>query len=109
MRFKLIYDDVCQKLHINCLKDENEDVILPKNPDQHVFYPLHNKLLKKATQEFQELIDPVDAEFFKEISDDIKRLTDLKSEKMHDLRVKYNEKIMEKAIQFKSENAEYFI
>ena len=109
MRFKLYFNEQTQALDINCLKDTHSDTILPTDPEQHVYFPIPNDLLKEVHDYLVPLIEDTVSEEYLQIQETIKALNDRKRNLINDLRVKINPKIMAKCETFKDEHAEYFI
>lgn len=110
MRFKLFFNEQKNKLEINCLNDnKNKDIILPDDPEQHLYFPIPNTMKKDISAKLETLIsDEVSAEFIA-LGNEIKALTDRRREMVNELRKKINPEIMEKCEEFRAENAEHFI
>jgi hypothetical protein len=109
MRFKLYFNEQQQALDINCLKDENSDVILPEDPAQHVYFPIPNELRGEMHKLLVPLIEDTVSEEYLQIQESIKALNEKKRSLINELRIAINPKIMAKCEEFKKENAEYFI
>lgn len=109
MRFKLYYSEKDKLLKINCLKDNFPDIILPENPDQHVYYPIPDELYEDIKKELNSIIPNEYIEIVKDLDEQISDLMKIRSECINDLRIKINPVIMERCKEFKLENAEYFI
>jgi hypothetical protein len=110
MRFKLFFNEKEQKLDFNCLTDSNTDIILPENPEQHVYYPIPNDLQREMKAALMPLIE--DENISQEIADlqvEIKNILEKRRQLIYDLRMKLNPSIIEVCKQFKEDNAEYFI
>lgn len=109
MRFKLFYNEQKETLDINCLPDSFNDIILPDNVEQHVYYPIPKELGKQIKTEMMELIDQEDGAAIEEIRQQMLGLVQARKDLVNRLREKYNPLIMEKCKQFRDDNAEYFI
>jgi len=101
MRFKIYYNQETEQMDFNCLKDKFTDVILPEDPNQHVYFPIPDELQNKIREELLSLFSEKDSE---EI-----QLSSKRKELVNNLRVKLNPKIIEKCKEFREDNAEYFI
>jgi hypothetical protein len=109
MRFKLYYNEQTEQMDFNCLKDKFTDVILPDDPNQHVYFPIPDELQNEIREELLSLVTAQDSEDMQLISEQMKALTSKRKELVNNLRVKLNPKIIEKCKEFKEDNAEYFI
>lgn len=109
MRFKLYYNEATNELDFNCLKDNNTDIILPDNPDQHIYYPVPDELRDDIHTELLTLIDQEIAEQFSEINDEVQELMTKRRVLMSKIRKQINPLVMKKLLDFKEDNAEYFI
>lgn len=109
MRFKVFYDEKLAKFEVNCLKDDFNDIKLPDNPNDHVYYPIPNDMQNIIKKDLTKLLDQEKAKEFKQIVDDIKKLTDKQRELIYEIREELNPKIMDICENFKDEHAEYFI
>jgi len=109
MRFKIFYNEKDSKLNINCLSDNHSDIILPENPDQHVYFPIPDELKDDIKKELLSLISDEDLESFENINDNIKLLLEQRKEMIHNIRKRTNPLIIEKCEEFKLERAEDFI
>lgn len=109
MRFKIFFNEQKQQLDINCLNDQHTDTILPKDPNQHLYYPIPNELKMEIKKELMPILDDESAQEYNAITEEIKALTDKRRDMINDLRTKLNPMIMAKCEKFKLDNAEYFI
>jgi len=109
MRFKLNFNDQKKCLEINCLKSTGQDIILPDDPAQHVYFPIPINLKKRINDKLINLIDKDDELDFLAINDEIKALTNKRKELLNSLRSSTNPKIMEACEKFREDHAEHFI
>jgi len=109
MRFKIIFDEATRKIVVNCLKDKNEDIILPENPEQHVYFPFPPMFFNKVNKAVQSVISEEDNEEFIQIMNDIQALNQKRRDKLNEIRTRLNPEIMKACEQFKLDNAEEFI
>lgn len=111
MRFKIYYNEIQEKLDINCLKDSHCDIILPINPEQHVYYPIPENFKDVIKKELLQLIESEQniIDELKDVMSNVKNLTDKRRELINELRRKMNPQIIEKCQTFREDHAEYFI
>lgn len=109
MRFKLHFDDQKQTIEINCLNDSNADIIIPEDTSQPVYFPIPNEMNAEIKKYLMKLVDDEMANEFKELSREIKNLTDKRRQMVNDLRAKINPLIVEECRKFRDDYAEHFI
>lgn len=109
MRFKIFFNEGEQKLDINCLNDNHTDIILPENPDQHVYYPIPNDLRSEIKEYLKDILDDNATDEINSIIGEIVELQQKRKQAIYNLREKLNPEIIQRCEIFKKENAEYFI
>ena len=109
MRFKVFYKEVLKKIMISVLKDDSNDKILPQNLDQHVYFPIPDKLLKKVDKEIQNIINVEDIECIERIDIEQEALIQKRKDTIKEMRKKYNPQIMKFCEEYRENNAELFI
>lgn len=100
MRFLLVMDMSTSMLKIKTFKDDWDDVILPTNIQQPIHFPIPVKLRAKMNKMLKSIIADEDLTF----NEDLTTI-----DFVMDSRKKYNSIIMEKLIEFRDDNSEWYI
>lgn len=109
MHFKVVYNYFIDSLDINCLPDNNSDIILPENTDQHVYFPIPSDLKNKIKSEMNKIIPKEKSDEFSNLVKDIHILEKMRKEKISEIRKNINPEIIKVCKQFREDNAEEFI
>ena len=94
---------------MNCLKDDTNEIILPENTNQHVFYPIPSVLTKEIHDDLLSLLDQSITDEFNAIDASIKELQQKRKAMIDGVRAKLNPSIIERCENFKLNHPEYFI
>ena len=100
MRFLLVMDMSTSMLKIKTFKDDWDDVILPTNIQQPIHFQIPVKLRAKVNKMLKSIIADEDLTF----NEDLTTI-----DFVMDSRKKYNSIIMEKLIEFRDDNSEWYI
>ena len=109
MRFKIFFNEPKGVLDVNCLKDDSNEIILPENTDQHVYYPIPSELTKEIYDDLLSLLDQSITDEFSAINASIKELQQKRKAMIDDVRAKLNPSIIKQCEDFKLNHQEYFI
>lgn len=111
MRFKVIFMENTNKFKVNVLIDSSTEIILPENPDQHVFYPIPAQGRDEIAEKIETLLSEYsdEQERLIQIFNDIKVLHDEKRTLITELRRKINPEIFNICEEFRNEYPEYFL
>ena len=109
MRFKIFFNEPKGALDVKCLKDDSNEIILPENTNQHVFYPIPAELMKEIYDDLLSLLDQSITDEFNAIYASIKELQQKRNTMVDGVRAKLNPSIIERCEKFKLTHPEYFI
>lgn len=109
MRFKLVNDDNEGLIKINVLIDKTSQTIIPEDTDQHLYFPIPNKLKNDVLKKINNIIDKEDSYCIKQIDKKINNLIKERKKILNEMREKYNPKIHNFCKEYKMDNSEWFI
>jgi len=109
MRFKLYYNEGSRKFDIHCLPDKHQEIVMPENPSQHIYYPIPNEMKDEIHKDLVNLIPEDAVAELNEIDEAMKELVQHRQQRLHELRKEINPKIFEAIENFRIERAELFI
>lgn len=113
MQFKLVYDHNTESLDIRGLSNNHQDIILPVNPFQDVYFPMpekmNNKLQKILHERLIKLIPPEQNKEFIQMIKNPNTNREDRFDKIYDMRKIINPQIIEVCKKFRLDYPEEFI
>ena len=113
MKFKIVFNEMTNQIVVNCRPNNTErEVVLPDNPDQHVYYPLPDlpaPVQETLQEDLESLTTEEDTQEFLDIKDEIGALQTRRRALMTSLRERLNPQIIERCRDFKMKFPELFI
>lgn len=109
MKFKIFFNEQKRSMDIACTKDSNEDIIFPKNTDQHINYPIPQELQNKIKKKLQDKVPQEYAQDFIDLIEEKRIIDEKRNQKIKEIREKYNPEIFKALEEFKLEFVEFFL
>lgn len=109
MRFKIFFNEPKGALDVMCLKDDSNEIILPENTNQHVYYPIPAELMKEIHDDLLSLLDQSITDELNAIGAAINDLHQKRNTMVDGVRAKLNPSIIERCENFKLTHPEHFI
>ena len=123
MKFKIYFNEQVKEMQISFINDSYNDVILPKNTHQHIYFPIPKELQSRVRGKLKNIVPQDFVKDFLQIQEDIKLLNkkspnimeklrilqQTRNDLIHSIRKEYNPKIMKALKQFQLDFAEFYL